>query len=84
MFTSNCSLTESMTKTLPVGNAEENKEFQMQTDEGKTAADTAAGDSEQKEGAADQPFTSDQSESPEQPADTAEEPEPAETASNTE
>lgn len=84
MFTSICSLTESMTKTLPVGDVEENKEFQMQKDEGKTAADTAAGDCEQKEGAADQSFTSDQSESHEQPAGTAEEPEPAETASNTE
>lgn len=73
-----------MTKTLPVGDVEENKEFQMQKDEEKTAADTAAGDSERKDGAADQPFTSDQSESPEQPADTAEEPEPAETVSNTE
>lgn len=89
IFTNDRSLAESVTKTLPVGKVEENKESQVQKDEGKVSVDTAAEDSEQKEAAkrevADQPFTSDQSESFEQPADTAEEPEPlVETASNTE
>lgn len=50
----------------------------MQKDKEKAAVDA-------KQEVAEHPFTSDQSESAEQPTDTVEEPEPqAETASNTE
>lgn len=78
MITNDCSLAESVTKTLPVEKVEENKEFQVQKDEEKVAVDA-------KQEVAEQPLTSDQPESAEQPADTVEEPEPlAETTSNTE
>lgn len=39
MITNDCSLAESVTKTLPVEKVEENKEFQVQKDEEKVAVD---------------------------------------------
>lgn len=84
MFTDGRSVAESVTKTLLVEKLEDNEESEVQKDEGKVAVDEAeepkASHSEQtedaKEEVADQPLTSDQSEAPEQPADTVEEPEP--------
>lgn len=79
-----CSLAESVAKTLHVEKLEDNEESKVQKDEGKVAVDAAEGPkashSEQtkdaKEEVDDQPLTSDQSEAPKQPADTVEEPEP--------
>lgn len=84
MLTNSCSLAESVTKTLLVEKLEDKEGPEVQKDEGKVAVDAAeepkASHSEQteaaKEDVGDQPLTSDQSEAPEQPADTVEEPEP--------
>lgn len=83
MVTKDCSLAESVTKTLPLEKVEDNKaskskEFEVQKVD--AAAEPKASDSEQtvdaKEEVAEQSLSSGQSEVPEQPVDTAEEPEP--------
>lgn len=81
MFTNDCSLAESVTKTLPLEKDEDNKEskskeFEVRKDE-KVAVDVAAepkaSDSEQTDAKEE---VADQSEAPEQHVDTVEEPEP--------
>lgn len=76
MLTKHHVLPESVTKTSMMGKVEENNDTKAQKDERKVAADTGATpkatDTEQKdvkEETADQAFTHDQSESPEEPAD---------------